>query len=110
MSAPTHTTPRPVDQPAIGVGSAHQPIPAITATRLSRYRMRHDRAGLNLHGGELLLCAPYEPAYLGMIALVRCEADNHAPGALLSIHEVDFVEETAEVFGPLSWGKPGVRG
>jgi hypothetical protein len=77
--------------------------------RLSRYRMRSDRPGLNLRAGEIVLCAPYEPAELNMLVLVRCETDGHSPGALLSVSEVEYLEQTHEVLGPCAWGRPGVR-
>ncbi|MHC5560681.1 hypothetical protein [Kocuria sp. U4B] len=77
--------------------------------RLSRYRMRTDRPGLNLRAGETVLCTPYEPAELNMLVLVRCETDGHSPGALLSVSEVEYLEPTPELLGPCAWGKPGVR-
>jgi len=71
--------------------------------------MRSDRPGLNLRAGETVLCAPYEPAELNMLVLVRCEADGHSPGALLSVGEVEYLEPTGETLGPCAWGRPGVR-
>lgn len=79
-------------------------------TRLSRYRMRADRHGLRLRAGEIVLCVPYESSDPDVLVLVRCEADGHGPGALLSAREVEHLGPTEEALGPFSWGKPGVRG
>lgn len=43
--------------PGIGVGTVFTATPSVEVTGLSRYRMRTDRAGLNLRAGESLLCA-----------------------------------------------------
>ncbi|MEX5298425.1 hypothetical protein RCG67_06560 [Kocuria sp. CPCC 205292] len=83
--------------------------PASTPPRVSRYRMQVDRPGLDLRAGETVLCAPYEPAELNMVVVVRCEADGHSPGALLPLGEVEHLGPTDEHLGPCSWGKPGVR-
>lgn len=77
--------------------------------RLSRYRMRADRPGLNLRAGEIVLCVPYEPVELNMLVLVRCETDGHSPGALLPVGEVEYLGPTHEILGPCAWGRPGVR-
>jgi hypothetical protein len=96
--------------PGIGVGTDPQIRPTAPATPLSRYRVRSDRPGLNLRAGEIVLCAVYEPASLGMVVLVRCEADGHAPGALLPARELELIEHTGAVAGPVVWSAPGVRG
>ncbi|MEX5258000.1 hypothetical protein [Kocuria arenosa] len=95
--------------PGIGVGTAPQILPAAPATPLSRYRVRADRPGLNLRAGEIVLCAAYEPVALGMVVLVRCESDGHAPGALLSVRELELIEHTEALAGPVAWSVPGVR-
>jgi hypothetical protein len=64
---------------------------------------------LNLHAGEIVLCAPYQPAGQTMVVLVRCEADGHNPGALLPVEELEDLGPTGQTLGPGSWGKPGVR-
>ena len=97
-------------QPGIGVGTSPQILPAVPATTLSRYRVREDRPSLNLRAGELVLCAVYEPAALGMIILVRCESDGYAPGALLAARELQFIEHTEMRAEPVAWSVPGVRG
>jgi hypothetical protein len=91
------------------------PVPATgscakeTPARLRRYRMLADRPGLKLHAGELVLCIDYEYAPHQAVVVVRCEADDYAPGALLARADVEFLEHSTEVFGAMSWGKPGVR-
>jgi hypothetical protein len=95
--------------PGIGVGMAFDPIPWIEISCLSRYRMRTGRAGLNLRAGEIVLCAAYEPADLGMVVLVRCESDGHSPGVLISGEDVDYI---GPYHGPMdlsAWHKPGQR-
>ncbi len=96
--------------PGIGVGTDPQIRPAAPATPLSRYRVRADRPGLSLRAGETVLCAVYEPASLGMVVLVRCESDGHAPGALLPVRELELLERTGTLAGPVAWSAPGVRG
>lgn len=77
--------------------------------RLRRYRMLANRPGLKLNAGELVLCVDYEHAPHQTVVAVRCEADGYAPGALLARTEVEFLEQATEVFGAMSWGKPGSR-
>ena len=84
-------------------------MPWVDASELSRCRMRVDRPGLKLRAGETVLCAVYEPAALGMIVLVRCEADGHTPGALISAEEVDYLEPAVEPVILGAWDKPGTR-
>jgi hypothetical protein len=91
------------------VGAVFDPTPAITAGSLSRCRVRTDRAGLNLRAGEIVLCAVYEPVALGMVVLVRCEADGHRPGALIPADEVEFLGPALEPVGVSVWDKPGQR-
>ena len=130
MSAPTLTpAPRPVHRtgshcaartghratvptrlPGIGVGTTPQVFPSVPATTLSRYRVREDRPSLNLRAGELVLCAVYEPAALGMIILVRCESDGYAPGALMAARELELIERTEMRAELVAWSVPGVRG
>lgn len=100
--------PAPVS-PGIGVGLVFDPTPSVDVSGLSRCRMRVDRPGLNLRAGETVLCAPYEPSELGMVVLVRCEADGHAPGALISAGEVDHLESASEPVVLSGWDKPGTR-
>jgi hypothetical protein len=95
--------------PGIGVGLVFDPLPWVDVSRLCRYRMRVNRPGLDLRAGETVLCAPYEPAELGMVVLVRCEADGHTPGALISADEVDYLEPTLEPVVLGGWDKPGTR-
>ncbi|MFF0903233.1 UNVERIFIED_CONTAM: hypothetical protein RF653_06125 [Kocuria sp. CPCC 205316] len=95
--------------PGIGVGLVFDPMPWVDVSELSRYRMRVDRPGLNLRAGETVLCAPYEPAELGMVVLVHCEADGHAPGALVSTGDVDYLEPALEPVVLGGWDKPGTR-
>ena len=59
--------------------------------------------------GELVLCIDDEYAPHRALVPVRCEADVYAPGALLARADVEFLEQSNEVFGPMSWGKPGAR-
>jgi len=80
-----------------------------TPARLRRYRMLADRPDLKLRAGELVLCIDYEHAPHQAVVPVRCEADDYAPGALLARAGVEFLEHTPEVFGAMSWGKPGGR-
>lgn len=96
--------------PGIGVGATAVPVPAIPAGRLSRYRVRADRPGLELEAGETVLCTPYEPAALGMVVLVRCESDDYAPGALVPVWALEFLEHTDEHADPAEWSKLGRRG
>ena len=91
--------------PASATGSCAAQTPA----RLRRYRMLADRPGLKLHAGELVLCIYYEYAPHQAVVPVRCEADDYAPGALLARADVEFLELSDEVFGAMSWGKPGGR-
>lgn len=95
--------------PGIGVGAVFDPTPSITAGSLSRCRVRADRAGLNLRAGEIVVCAVYEPADLGMVVLVRCEADGHRPGALIPADEVEVIGPALEPLGVSVWDKPGQR-
>ena len=95
--------------PGIGVGFAVDPMPWVDVSELSRCRMRVDRPGLNLRAGETVLCAAYEPAELGMVVLVRCEADGHTPGALISAGEVDYLEPASQAVVLGGWDKPGAR-
>jgi hypothetical protein len=95
--------------PGIGVGVVFEPTPAVELSVLSRCRMRTDRAGLNLRAGEIVLCAIYEPADLGMVVLVRCESDGHSPGALISAEEVEFLGPALVPMAPSTWHKPGQR-
>ncbi|GAB2603685.1 hypothetical protein GCM10009696_06500 [Kocuria himachalensis] len=91
------------------------PVPATTScsaqppARLRRYRILADRPGLKLRAGELVLCIDYEYAPHQALVPVRCEADDYAPGALLARADVEFLEHSDEVFGAMSWGKPGGR-
>jgi hypothetical protein len=89
--------------PATGSCSAETPA------RLRRYRMLADRPGLKLRAGELVLCIDYEHAPHQALVPVRCESDDYAPGALLARADVEFLEQSDEVFGAMSWGKPGGR-
>ncbi|MFI7582994.1 hypothetical protein ACH9DO_04285 [Kocuria sp. M1N1S27] len=91
--------------PVCAAGSASEKTPA----RLRRYRMLADRPGLKLHAGELVLCIDYEYAPHQALVPVRCEADDYAPGALLARADVEFLGQSDEVFGAMSWGKPGAR-
>ncbi|MHC5560835.1 hypothetical protein [Kocuria sp. U4B] len=95
--------------PGIGVGAVFDATPSVGISVLSRYRVRTGRAGLNLRAGEIVLCAPYEPADLGMVVLVRCEADGHSPGALISTDQVEFIGPAHEPVGVSMWDKPGRR-
>ncbi len=90
-------------------GLSPAPRPDAAPPLVSRYRMRVDRPGLDLRAGETVLCAPYEPAELDMVVVVRCEADGHSPGALLPLGELEHLGATDEHLGPCSWGRPGVR-
>lgn len=96
--------------PGIGVGTPKQAVPAIPAGRLTRYRVRTDRPGLELMTGETVLCTAYEPVALGMVVLVRCESDGYSPGALMPLHGLEFVEHTDEVADPGQWTELGRRG
>lgn len=89
--------------PAPGSCAAQPPA------RLRRYRMLADRPGLKLHAGELVLCIDYEYAPHQAVVPVRCEADDYAPGALLARADLEFLEHSHELFGAMSWGKPGGR-
>lgn len=62
-------------------------------------RLRLHRAGE--HRGLLLT---YERS-----ELVRRESDGYAPGALLSVRELDLVERTGMRAEPVAWSVPGVR-
>ncbi|KUG57016.1 hypothetical protein AVL61_15635 [Kocuria rosea subsp. polaris] len=95
--------------PGIGVGPAVEPVASITVSHVARYRMRTDRAGLDLRAGEAVLCAPYEPVELGMVVLVRCEVDGYTPGALIPAADVEYLEPVGPSSGPFVWGTPGVR-
>lgn len=95
--------------PGIGVGRAFEPMPWVDVSALPRYRMLVDRPGLHLRAGETVLCAPYEPAELGMVVIVRCEADGHTPGALVSTGVVDYLEPALEPVVLGEWDKPGTR-
>ena len=44
-----------------------------------------------------------------MVVLVRCEADGHTPGALISAEEVDYLEPAVEPVILGAWDKPGTR-
>ncbi|MEX5257999.1 hypothetical protein [Kocuria arenosa] len=93
--------------------TSHNPISGSCSgevlPRLRRYRMLADRPGLKLNAGELVLCVDYEPAPHQAVVLVRCEVDGYSPGALLARSEVEFLEQTGEAFGAMSWGHPGSR-
>lgn len=102
------TGPVPI-APGIGVGVVFDPPPWVDVSELSRCRMRVDRPGLNLRAGETVLCAPYAPAELGMVVLVRCEVDGHTPGALISAGAVDYLEPALEPVVLGGWDKPGAR-
>lgn len=102
------TGPVPIS-PGIGVGVVFDPMPWVDVSKLCRYRMRVDRPGLHLRAGETVLCAPYEPAELGMVVLVRCEADGHTPGALITAGEVEYLEPVLEPVVLGGWDKPGTR-
>ena len=95
--------------PGIGVGLVFDHLPWVDVSQSCRYRMRVDRPGLNLRAEVTVLCAPYEPAELGMVVLVRCEADGHTPGALISADEVDYLEPALEPVVLGGWDKPGTR-
>lgn len=84
--------------------------PAVPGTRLIRFRTAVDHDGLRLRAGETVLCVPYEPAELGMVVLVRCESDGHAPGALLSVRGLVYVEEAGQYSDEGAWDDPGRRG
>ena len=103
------TGPVPIS-PDIGVGIVFDPMPWVDVSKLCRYRMRVDRPALHLRAGETVLCAPYEPVELGMVVLVRCEADGYSPGALIPASDVEYLEPAGPSFGPFVWGTPGVRG
>lgn len=105
---PAPHPPRP-PLPGIGVGATAVPVPAIPAGRLSRYRVRADRPGLELEAGETVLCTPYEPTALGMVVLVRCESDDYAPGALVPVWALEFLEHTDEHADPAEWSALGRR-
>ncbi|GAA1761021.1 hypothetical protein [Kocuria aegyptia] len=96
--------------PGIGVGPVVDPVSSITVSDVARYRMRTDRAGLDVRAGEVVLCAPYHPVELGMVVLVRCEADGYSPGALVPANDVEYLEPAGQSFGPFVWDTPGVRG
>ena len=102
------TGPVPIS-PGIGVGLVFNPMPWVDVSQVCRYRMRVDRPGLDLRAGETVLCAPYEPSELGMVVLVRCEADGHTPGALISADEVDYLEPVLEPMVLGGWDKAGTR-
>ncbi|MEX5303144.1 hypothetical protein [Kocuria sabuli] len=106
--APSGTEPVRLS-PGIGVGFVVDATPAVDVSRLSRCRMRADRPGLDLRSGETVLCAPYEPSELGMVVLVRCEADGHSPGALLAAAEVEYLGPALGLAAPQVWHKPGRR-
>jgi len=91
------------------VGTVSDPTPSVEITSLSRYRVRTDREGLNLRAGEVVLCAPYEPAELGMVVLVHCEADGHSPGVLISANDVDYIDSALKPMALPVWDKPGKR-
>ncbi len=95
--------------PGIGVGVVVELTPVVDLSGLSRCRVLADRPGLGLRAGEAVLCAPYEPAELGMVVLVRCEADGHSPGALISAGEVEVLEPALELVAPREWHRPGHR-
>ncbi|MEX5271141.1 hypothetical protein [Kocuria sabuli] len=105
MTAP-HPAPAPIhDHGADAAG----PAAADSNPRLSRYRLRSDRPGLSLRAGEVILGAPYESADSALVVVVRCETDGHNPGVVLSREELEDLGPTAQLLGPCSWGKPGVR-
>ncbi|GGG72052.1 hypothetical protein GCM10011374_41000 [Kocuria dechangensis] len=95
--------------PGIGVGLVFDPTPSVDVSRLSRYRMRADRPGLDLRAGESVLCAAYEPAGLGLVVLVRCEADGHSPGALIPVEELEYLGPAPEPLAQGAWSRPGTR-
>jgi hypothetical protein len=99
----------PLPVPRIGVGLTVPAIPSVTTAGLSRYRVRADRAGVDLRAGEIVLCAPYEPARLGMVVLVRCEADGYSPGALIPAATVEYLGPAPQPTGARTWSTPGVR-
>ena len=102
------TGPVPIS-PGIGVGMVFEPMPWVDVSRLCRYRVLVDRPGLDLRAGETVLCAPYDPVELGMVVLVRCEADGHTPGALITANEVEYLESALEPVVLGGWDKPGTR-
>lgn len=95
--------------PGIGVGVVFNATPSVEISCLSRYRMRTDRAGLKLRAGEIVLCAAYEPADLGMVVLVRCESDGHSPGALISAEDVNYIGPHLAPMALAAWHTPGQR-
>ncbi|MFI7483649.1 hypothetical protein ACH9EU_14700 [Kocuria sp. M1R5S2] len=102
-------------RPAVVADEEIPPEPTVedppwrAGARLIRFRVRADHHGLRLRAGESVLCVPYEPAELGMVVLVRCESDGHAPGALLSVRELDYVGEAGRHAGDVDWDEPGTR-
>jgi hypothetical protein len=108
LSTPSAAAPAPVAE-GIGVGIACDVTPSVDVSRLSRCRVRADRAGLNLRAGETVLCAPYEPSELGMVVLVRCEVDGHRPGVLISASSVEYLELATEPVAGRGWDRPGMR-
>ncbi|MEX5262292.1 hypothetical protein [Kocuria sp. CPCC 205263] len=95
--------------PGIGVGMVFDATPSVEISVLSRCRMRTGRVGLNLRAGEIVLCAPYEPVDLGMVVIVRYEADGHSPGVLISAEEVEVLGSALEPVTLCVWDKPGRR-
>ncbi|ALU40124.1 hypothetical protein AS188_10635 [Kocuria flava] len=123
VDAPVSPAPPPAPRPAAprsattesgrppGRDADHAPRaqPAVPSTPLARYRLRCDRPGLALRAGETVLAAVYEPAALGLVVLVRCEADGHAPGALLPARDLELLEHTDHPARPGAWSVPGLR-
>lgn len=106
--APPDTGPVPVLS-GIGAGIVFEPVPSVDVSGLFRCRMLTDRPELSVRAGETVLCAAYDPADLGMVVLVRCEADGHTPGALISAEEVQCLESVPVVGALGGWDKPGTR-
>ena len=99
----------PAAQPEVAPEPAAHTGPTMDGARLIRFRVATDHRGLHLRTGEAVLCVPYEPAELGMVVLVRCESDGHAPGALLSVHGLVYVEEAGRYSAEGGWDEPGTR-
>jgi hypothetical protein len=99
----------PVPVPKIGVGITVPAIPSVTASSLSRYRVRTARAGVDLRAGETVLCAPYEPALQGLVVLVRCETDGYSPGVLIPAATVEYLGPAPQLTDARTWSTPGAR-
>lgn len=108
-AAPRSATAETARPPGRDADPAPRAQPAVPATPLARYRLRCDRPGLALRAGETVLAAVYEPAALGLVVLVRCEADGHAPGALLPARDLELLEHTDHPARPGAWSVPGLR-